>query len=167
MALTSADDPCVSEAATGVSGKFPSAKAVAGTTAVTEAMTPPRACLSLMPLLALDRLEATPPPGQRGYAKVSSGARTQRSRRPRTAGSRRPQAAECGKPCAAAWATAQPIKGWIKLIIDSGSTWHVHNNRDDLTNQRPCLDTISDAQGTLHSCDCIGDLTLLALWIVI
>ena len=131
-------------------------------TCVSEAVTPVQACLPLLPPLSLDRRDAPSALGQRGHAKVGGGTRSQRSRRPRATGGRRSRATEVDRSCPAAWATAKPIKRWVKMVIDSGSTWHVHNNRDDLTNQRDCHDTINDAQGNLHTCDCIGDLTLLA-----
>ena len=47
------------------------------------------------------------------------------------------------------------------MCVDSGTTWHAHNCRDDLINQRPCLDTFTGVDEIQHSCACIGDLPLL------
>ena len=47
-------------------------------------------------------------------------------------------------------------------MIDSGCTWHVHNQLDDLVNVVSCSDIIVDANGRKVTCPFKGDLPVLA-----
>ena len=60
------------------------------------------------------------------------------------------------------WQTRHAITRWLQVVIDSGCTWHVHNNLDDLINVVPCSDVIVDANGRSVTCGSKGDLPLLA-----
>ena len=46
------------------------------------------------------------------------------------------------------------------LIVDSGASFHIHNNADDLVNTRPCSDTFKGVDRVTHRATCIGDLIL-------
>ena len=50
----------------------------------------------------------------------------------------------------------------LSLVIDSGCTWHVHPNRADLVNIRPCTDTMKGVDDVLHKCEGLGDLPIVA-----
>ena len=58
--------------------------------------------------------------------------------------------------------TRYPVTRWLRVVIDSGCTWHVHNRLDDLVNTLPCSDIIVDANGHQVTCAFKGDLPLLA-----
>ena len=60
------------------------------------------------------------------------------------------------------WTTRYPVTRWLRVVIDSGCTWHVHNQLDDLVNPLPCSDIIVDANGRQVTCAFKGDLPLLA-----
>ena len=62
---------------------------------------------------------------------------------------------------AKAWVTSNPVRRWLRLIVDSGSTWHVHNRLEDMSNVRKCFDTVVDASGKAIPCSHVGDLLLL------
>ena len=49
----------------------------------------------------------------------------------------------------------------MRIIVDSGCTWHIHNCEDDLINLRPCRDVVEDAAGIDRPCTCMGDLPLV------
>ena len=53
------------------------------------------------------------------------------------------------------------VAKWLRIVIDSGCTWHVHPIQEDLINQRPCSDTITNASGVDCACTCVGDLPLV------
>ena len=46
-------------------------------------------------------------------------------------------------------------------MIDSGCTWHVHNNLDELFNVRDCDDVVVDANGNEVVCAKMGDLLVV------
>ena len=46
----------------------------------------------------------------------------------------------------------------LRLIIDSGATWHLHADARDLVNLRPCQDTVTIANANELTCSHIGDL---------
>ena len=50
----------------------------------------------------------------------------------------------------------------MRVVIDSGCTWHVHNQLDDLVNVVSCSDIIVDANGRKVTCPFKGDLPVLA-----
>ena len=45
-----------------------------------------------------------------------------------------------------------------RMIVDSGCTFHLHNDSNDLINIRSCYDTISGLSDSSVSCSVIGDL---------
>ena len=60
-----------------------------------------------------------------------------------------------------AWRSAHSIRRWARLVIDSGCTWHVHNNLDELFNVRDCDDVVVDANGNEVVCTKMGDLLVV------
>ena len=88
-------------------------------------------------------------PGRRGHAKKApSKKRAPRSNSPDAKG-------------ATTWRTAANVARWLRIVVDSGCTWHVHPLQEDLINQRPCNDTITNASGDDCACTCVGDLPLV------
>ena len=51
----------------------------------------------------------------------------------------------------------------LNIAIDSGATWHIHGRRSDLTNFRPCGDSIASIDGTVQRCHGIGTLEVQVL----
>ena len=51
----------------------------------------------------------------------------------------------------------------ITLAVDSGSTWHLHPHRGQLSNLRPCNDSIKGIGGASQRCVEMGDLSFSAL----
>jgi len=49
----------------------------------------------------------------------------------------------------------------IHFVVDSGATWHVHHDAQDLLNVRPCADIIEGIDRTDHRCTAIGDLPMI------
>ena len=47
------------------------------------------------------------------------------------------------------------------LIVDSGASFHIHRNADDLVNLRPCDDTFKGVDRVTHRATCIGDLPIV------
>ena len=60
-----------------------------------------------------------------------------------------------------AWRSAHAIQRWSQLVIDSGCTWHVHNNLKELINVRDCNDVVVDANGNEVECTKVGDLLVV------
>ena len=54
------------------------------------------------------------------------------------------------------------MRRWSKFVVDSGCTWHVHNELSELINVRPCHDVVEDAIGNETRCEWIGDLPVAA-----
>ena len=52
---------------------------------------------------------------------------------------------------------------FVRLVLDSGCTWHAHYRREDLVNLRPCSDTFTDASGNKSVCAEMGDLPVVVL----
>ena len=65
-------------------------------------------------------------------------------------------------PTASFWPTNHTVTRWLRVVIDSGCTWHVHDRLEDLSNVVPCSDIIVDANGHRVTCAFKGDLPLLA-----
>lgn len=59
------------------------------------------------------------------------------------------------------WRSSARVRRWIECVIDSGSTWHIHNDPADLVNVRPCSDVVEDAAGNPTRCTHVGELPLL------
>ena len=51
----------------------------------------------------------------------------------------------------------------VTLAVDSGSTWHLHHRRDQLTNLRPCNDYIKGTRGVSQRCLAMADLEISSL----
>ena len=60
-----------------------------------------------------------------------------------------------------AWRSAHKVHRWAQLVIDSGCTWHVHNNLEELINVRDCNDVVVDANGNEVECSKVGDLLVV------
>ena len=60
--------------------------------------------------------------------------------------------------------TASAIKHstFLNMIIDSGASYHIHHNLDDLTNVRPCRNRLFGVDHQEHICTMMGDLELTA-----
>ena len=95
-----------------------------------------------------------PPRGRVGYAL--------RLRQEKTRHKATEASALAARPNPPHWQTRHAITRWLQVVIDSGCTWHVHNNLDDLINVVPCSDVIVDANGHSVTCGSKGDLPLLA-----
>ena len=54
-------------------------------------------------------------------------------------------------------------KSMMKLIVDSGASFHVHNHIEDLINVRPCSAKIIGIDHEPHEIKSIGDLPVKAL----
>ena len=50
----------------------------------------------------------------------------------------------------------------LKLVVDSGASFHVHAKREHLSNLRPCSDRIIGIDRKPHACPEIGDLAFAA-----
>ena len=50
----------------------------------------------------------------------------------------------------------------LRLFIDSGCSWHVHNDVRDLINIRSSAETVWDAGGKPHLVSAIGDMPVVA-----
>ena len=59
-----------------------------------------------------------------------------------------------------AFGSTDPTK-LIHFVVDSGATWHVHHDAQDLLNVRPCADIIEGIDRTDHRCTAIGDLPMI------
>ena len=67
----------------------------------------------------------------------------------------------CARILAARSTRADPQAGPdLLLIIDSGASFHIHNQQSDLVNVRPCSDTFEGVDRVRHQASCIGDLNL-------
>ena len=49
----------------------------------------------------------------------------------------------------------------IEFAIDSGATWHLHGRREDISDLKPCRDTISGIDGAVQKCLRIGTLNMV------
>ena len=94
-----------------------------------------------------------------GYALVSP--RQGKTRAKAKASRALPACSESSLP--SFWSTRHHVTRWLRVVIDSGCTWHVHNCLTDLINCVPCADVIVDANGHKVTCAYKGDLPLLAL----
>ena len=142
----------------------PKANAIAIAAATTAASAPPVTppsdeTTSTEHSAPLDAAVSPPPPrGRVGYALV--GARSGKTKaRARTS---RALPARSSPSPPNAWPTRHHVTRWLRVVIDSGCTWHVHNSLDDLINCVPCADVIVDANGHKVTCPFKGDLPLLA-----
>ena len=107
------------------------------------------------PLVSAARL----PRGRVGYALI--GARQGKTRAKAKASRALPACSDSSSP--SFWSTRHHVTRWLRVVIDSGCTWHVHNCLTDLINCVPCADVIVDANGHKVTCAYKGDLPLLAL----
>ena len=80
---------------------------------------------------------------------------------PRPAGNGGPRVGRAFLDAAAAAFAALPGNRFIRLVIDSGCTWHAHPHRKDLINVRPTDDSFVSADGTECKCDGVGDMPVI------
>lgn len=60
----------------------------------------------------------------------------------------------------APWRSNLQVVKWLDLVIDSGCTWHVRGNLEDLIDVRKCSNVVEDASRNEVSCTHMGDLLL-------
>ena len=81
-------------------------------------------------VLAATRDTASPPSRRIGYALRLPGKPVSRNGKRAATGKSNGIDSSVAKP----WLTSTKVDSWLRLIIDSGSTWHVHNRLADLSN---------------------------------
>ena len=100
------------------------------------------------------------PRGRVGYALM--GARHGKTRAKVKSSRALPARSDPSPSLPGFWPTRHHVTRWLRVVIDSGCTWHVHNCLEDLINSVPCADVIVDANGHKVTCAFKGDLPLLA-----
>ena len=58
---------------------------------------------------------------------------------------------------------SSPKQSGLRLIVDSGASFHVHGTLEHLTNLRPCSDSITGIDQHAHQCPQKGDLDIIAM----